>query len=185
MLKGFSKYEEIRTEFGIVLPTTTTTTHTTHYVGTPGISVTMAAPTHVTVPAPTQATVITSTATISSLELRVAALEQANALLRAEFDAFKASQALQNQTFNNFILSLQGVSTHTSHVTVAAPAPAPAFPAPTHVTVSAPTPVPAPTSASVTISGPTSTHMTMTAPTFAPAPTSAQPTSYSFQFGQQ
>ena len=89
LLKGFDKYEEIRKEFNLVAQTTTTTTIT----GTPGASVSMNV-TGVPVAAGT-------------LEARVAALEQQNALLRAEFEAFKATQALQNQSFDAIIKALQ------------------------------------------------------------------------------
>lgn len=131
MLKGFSQYEEIRTEFGIILPSTHTTTHTTTVVGAPaiGMHVSMSGapvPVSVSVPAPTP--IVTTTTSISSLDARVTALEQANSLLRSEFDAFKASQDLQNQTFNNLLAALQGASTSVASVT-----PTPAFAAPTPV----------------------------------------------------
>ena len=99
LLKSFNKYEEIRKEFGMVVQQTTTTTTT----GVPGMSATVnftgvPAP----VPAPTPGVPASST-----LEVRVATLEQQNALLRAELDALKAQQALQNQTFDAQLKAMQ------------------------------------------------------------------------------
>lgn len=43
----------------------------------------------------------------TTLEARVAALEQENAMIKAEFQAFKAQQLLHNQTFDALIKALQ------------------------------------------------------------------------------
>ena len=99
LLKSFNKYEEIRKEFGMVVQQTTTTTTT----GVPGMTATVnfsGVPTPV--PAPTPGVPASST-----LEVRVATLEQQNALLRAELNALKAQQALQNQTFDAQLKAMQ------------------------------------------------------------------------------
>ena len=90
LLRGFDKYEEIRTEFNIVTTTTTTTSSSL-----PGASVTMnvsGAPVAVV---------------DGTLEARVAQLELNYATLKAEFEAEKAQQALKNQTFDALIKVLQ------------------------------------------------------------------------------
>lgn len=89
LLKAFDKYEEVRIQFGIVTSTTTVTSAT---APSAGISVNVTG------------------ASTSSLEARVAALETQNALIRAEFEAFKATQALKNQTFEALIKALQAAS---------------------------------------------------------------------------
>lgn len=127
LLKGFDKYEEIRQEFGIV-HTTTTTHATTHQV--PLVSATITAPQVGVLPA-------------STLEARVAQLETNYAILKAEFEAYKAQQALQNQTFDAIIKSLQGIpvtATHTTYATT--PAPAPTYHTTTYVQGPAPTAAP-------------------------------------------
>ena len=51
--------------------------------------------------------VVATAVTTSPLEARVAQLESNYAILKAEFEAFKANQALQNQTFDALIKALQ------------------------------------------------------------------------------
>lgn len=91
LLNGFQKYEEIRSEFNI-----TTHTTTVHTGGVPGGS------THINESG--------KIPTNSTLEARVVAIEQQNTLLKAELEAFKATQALQNQTFDELIKSIQAAS---------------------------------------------------------------------------
>mmetsp|Transcript_23738 Transcript_23738/g.23642 ORF Transcript_23738/g.23642 Transcript_23738/m.23642 type:complete len:294 (-) Transcript_23738:42-923(-) len=121
LLKGFDKYEEIRQEFGIVVTTTTTQQ-------VPLVSATITGPTPVVG--------VTSN---TPLEARVAQLETNYAILKAEFEAFKTQQTLQNQTFDAIIKSLQGIpgtTTHTTHMTAPTTT--------TYQTTSAPAPVGAP-----------------------------------------
>ncbi|CAI2363290.1 unnamed protein product [Moneuplotes crassus] len=133
LLKGFDKYEEIRQEFGIV-HTTFTTHATTQQV--PLVSATITTPQVGILPA-------------STLEARVVQLETNYATLKAEFEAYKAQQALQNQTFDAIIKSLQGIPVHATHTTYATtPAPAPTYQTATYAThVQAPAPTAAPVGA--------------------------------------
>ena len=125
LLKSFDKYEEIRQEFGII--TTTTTTHQT--------AAPMGASVHIT-----GTPVVGTTVPAGGLELRVAQLETNYAVLKAEFEAFKAQQAAQNQAFDTLIKTLQGVPV-TAQTTTYAQAPAPVA---THTTTYAQAPAPAP-----------------------------------------
>ena len=103
LLKAHDKYEQIRQEFNIV--TTTTTTHSTTV---PGATIHMnVTGTPVGAPVATPVTVSTPAQVAPGLEVRVIQLESNYATLKAEFEAFKAQQALHNQTFDALIKALQ------------------------------------------------------------------------------
>lgn len=110
LLKGFTKYEEIRKEFNMETHTTTTTTTT----GFPGAQAKFdinfsGVPTPAPAPAPgsTSAPTPAQPSSNQSLEERVKALEQQNSQLRAELDAYKSQQNFQNQTFQSLIDTMQ------------------------------------------------------------------------------